>query len=98
MNQLSTNQSKIVTLLQKHPKGLTDAQLRRMYGIGSPSKEVFRLRSNGVPVFTVTETKRGRQTNRYALRAATPDMIATAHFWNGAEAFKLNLDDVKVAH
>lgn len=49
---MSNQHSKVLSLLQQHER-LTQTQLKKMYKIGSPSKEVRRLREAGYPVLTV---------------------------------------------
>ena len=48
---------------------LTQKQLKKMYGVGCPSKEIQRLREQGAPIYSVvTRDKRGKRIVKYRLR------------------------------
>lgn len=59
---------------------LTQKQLKKMYKVGSPSKEVQRLREMGIPVYSViTKDKKGKRIVKYRLDEGSPEIIATAY-------------------
>lgn len=59
---------------------LTQKQLKKMYKVGSPSKEVQRLREMGIPVYSViTKDKKGKRIVKYRLDVVSPEIIATAY-------------------
>lgn len=59
---------------------LTQKQLKKMYKVGSPSKEVQRLREMGIPVYTViTKDNKGKRIVKYRLDTVSSEIIATAY-------------------
>lgn len=59
---------------------LTQKQLKKMYNVGSPSKEVQRLREIGVPIYSViTKDKKGKRVVKYRLDEGSPEIIAAAY-------------------
>lgn len=60
---------------------LTSRQLKKMYGIGSPSKEVQRLRERGVPVYSIiTKDKHGKRVTKYRISFDFDrEVVATAY-------------------
>lgn len=63
---------------------LTSRQLKKMYGIGSPSKEVQRLRERGVPVYSIiTKDKHGKRVTKYRISFDFDrEVVATAYHAN----------------
>lgn len=85
-----TVSERVVGALWNQPAGLTAKQLTAMYNVGSPSKEIQRLREAGVPVFTIfTKSKKGERMTKYRLSEVTNNIVAYAHQHN-PKLFEIN--------
>ena len=63
---------------------LTQKQLKKMYKVGSPSKEIHRMRESGVPVYSVVSTdKKGKKIVKYSISVRyDPEVVAAAYRHN----------------
>ena len=72
---------------------LTQKQLKKMYGVGCPSKEIQRLREQGVPIYSVvTRDKRGKRIVKYRLSLDLDKQIVATAYQANPQIFILRED------
>lgn len=72
---------------------LTQKQLKKMYKVGSPSKEVQRLREMGIPVYSVvTKDKKGKRVVKYRLSLDLDKQIVATAYNANPQIFLLRED------
>lgn len=72
---------------------LTQKQLKKMYKVGSPSKEVQRLREMGIPVYSViTKDKKGKRVVKYRLSLDLDKQIVATAYQANPQIFVLRED------